>query len=309
MEAKMAKAPAKKPVVTTVAQYFGLKTPAQAHDATYELDKSMSSRLVGIEVEVENHELQRHPSPIWVVKDDGSLRNNGAEWVTRPISAMLARAALTDLLTNSLDNACCFSPRTSVHVHVNCCDLDVNKVPYLATLYVLFEKLLYRFAGRGRMKNIFCVPVQETEELDSAFSIGVNTLVAEWSKYTGFNLHPLAELGTVEARHMHGTRDVDKLAVWVDLLTRLVDYVHHNPFDRLKFEIQRVLDGAITEDYLVTVFGLNWIHLGFTGPRDLESGIEAARKAFLAPVKIHDQIRKDVTRESAYFTARITKGL
>lgn len=311
MEAKMAKAPAKKPAVTTVGMYFGLRQPASAGPSSYEVDTKMSNRLVGIEVEVENHELQQHPNPsAWVIKDDGSLRNSGAEWVTKPISAMIARAALTDLLVNSLDSACCFSPRTSVHVHVNCCDLDVQKVPYLATLYVLFEKLLYRFAGRGRMKNIFCVPIQETEKLDSAFSVGVNNLVSQWSKYTGFNLHPLAELGTVEARHMHGTRDVDKLVVWIDLLTRMVDYVHRIPVDGLRGDIQMMIDGrAKVEEWLSGIFGPNYLHLGYSGLYDLESGIEAARRAFLAPIKTPDEIRKNLTRESAYFTTRVTKGL
>ena len=308
MDAKKPAA-AKKPVIHTIQSYFGLHSVSGVIVKEYEIDTKMSSRLIGIEVEVENHELQRNPNPAWMVKDDGSLRNHGAEWVTRPLPAFYATAALTDLLVNSLDNDCCFSPRTSTHVHVNCLDLDIQKIPYLACVYTLFESLLYRFAGRGRQKNIFCVPVQETEELDSIFAAPTNTIVGQWSKYTGFNLHPLGDIGTVEARHMHGTRNVEKLTVWIDFLTHMVDYVHTSSVEDLKKQLQMVMDGSAKDVWLASVFGPNYIHLGYTNISDLDSGVEAVRRAFLTPIKVHDVIRKNINRESAYFTNRITKGL
>jgi hypothetical protein len=218
--------------MSTVIETFGLHT-VKAYNpekvfrgAVAPRELIDSRRLVGIEVEVENLRLnQNPPSGIWIQEGDGSLRNNGAEWITRPIEARWAPYALRELLADSLTQDCCFSPRTSTHVHVNCQDLDCSVVTDIVLLYACLEPLLYQYAGRGRIKNIYCVPIMDTSLLAYASSNTLDSETSNWSKYTGLNIVPIREKGTIEFRHMHGTFDHEKLSVWIRLITKLIDYV------------------------------------------------------------------------------------
>jgi hypothetical protein len=185
-----------------------------------------SERVVGVEVEVENHGLKKDlRTPVWVQTQDGSLRNNGREWITSPIKGIWAPHALRELLGDSLSDDCCFSPRTSTHVHVNCLDLDARQVVDVLLLYCCLEPFFYQFAGRGRSKNIYCVPLYDAAFVAFTANMKLESIVPNWTKYTGFNLLPLADKGTIEFRHMHGTFDHVKLANWIKLILKLFDYV------------------------------------------------------------------------------------
>lgn len=305
----MEKKPEQKPKISTVRSWFGHNNVSGWVDI-YEADPRMSERLVGIEVEVENYDALQMPRSAWLAKEDGSLRNNGMEWVTRPMAAKYARAALTDLLVNALAEECCFSPRTSVHVHVDTLNLEVSKIRLLTVLYSIFEPLLYRFAGRGRNKNIFCVPVLETQLLDimqGGHSLSVMT--QRWEKYSGYNIKPLETLGTVEFRHMHGTRDVDKLTIWIDLLTRMVDYVHATPHDMLETLLQTFGPQVDVTKFMLDVFGPNMIHLGYLDYEDIRGSVNSSKQAFLKPETLHKEYRAKLDRLSPWFMNRINKGL
>ncbi len=215
--------------MTTIQEHFSLKSPRlvnpeKIYGKIIVEETINSSRLVGIEVELENHLLLRNPTPVWHVVSDGSLRNNGVEYITHPIPANWVPHALKDLLSNSLSPDCCFSPRTSVHVHVNCQDLISTQVVDVLLLYSCLEELFYQFTGRGRSKNIYCVPLYDTYLLSKITNVKLEQILQSWSKYTGLNVIPLAEKGTIEFRQMHGTFDYNKLTIWVRLITKLFDY-------------------------------------------------------------------------------------
>jgi len=217
--------------MTTIAELFGVRpVKGTAVEKYYKTlpkcsEEVSSDRLIGIEVEVENHRLLKEPpSGVWQLTNDGSLRNNGVEWITLPIEARFAPYALRELLGESLNTDCCFSPRTSVHVHVNCQDLHTTAVMDVILLYACLEPLFFQFTGRGRAKNIYCVPIGDTDLLPFMVNRRLEQAITKWSKYSGLNILPLAEKGTVEFRHMHGTFDYDKLSRWVRLITKLFDY-------------------------------------------------------------------------------------
>lgn len=187
--------------------------------------KVPSEELIGIEVEVENVQRVGKIDPLWHMTEDGSLRNHGREFITDPMPAKYAPAMLHNLL-EALGQECSFTPRTSVHIHVNAQDLTSEQVSDMLILYTLFERVLYRYVGRSRIRNPYCVPIAETYLLNRFVQRG---LKAQWEKYAGFNILPLRDKGTVEFRHMHGTFDVQKLAGWVDLVTSLKEYVKKTP--------------------------------------------------------------------------------
>jgi len=191
-----------------------------------------SEELVGIEVEVENVP-DWQTSPIWFAKEDGSLRNDGVEYISCPVPGKHVPEVLNFLFEELLPPDCVFSPRTSIHVHLNVLDLTLEEVKYLTYLYIIFENSFYRFVDPGRRKNIFCVPLQETSLLKGIFWDNLSRFErVKWYKYTGYNLLPVRELGTVEFRHLNGTQDVNLIINWVSLIIKLKEYIKKcNLFD------------------------------------------------------------------------------
>lgn len=245
-----------------------------------------STRAVGIEVEVENANARgRLYSNVWTNHADGSLRNNGTEYVSRPIAANVASYALQELLTEVLDQEqCCFSPRTSIHIHVDVSGEEDVTVMNAILLYTLFEKMLFRFTGRGRMKNIYCVPVIDTSLLNGAANrnAGIDTRHAhgKWSKYSAMNILPLSSYGTLEFRHMHGTFDLNKVSVWIRMLTNMVDYaVRQNP-KALGDVFQQMDENFNYVQLLGEVFQGDVDYLKYQGYDDVEQGVGCILSAF-----------------------------
>lgn len=185
-----------------------------------------SSAIIGIEVEVEQHDINQRPNAHWVVKEDGSLRNNGAEYVSSPIAASDAPAMLDNLFNLALSKDCSFSMRTSIHVHLNALDMTVQQMQAVVFLYTVFEPVFYNYAGRGRQKNIYCVPIAQTDLLTYFQEQGLRF---KWQKYTGLNLLRLLDLGTIEFRHLAGTSDPERIANWIGIICRFRDFVINHP--------------------------------------------------------------------------------
>lgn len=258
---------------------------------------------VGIEVEVENHELARAPNWVWVMKGDGSLRNNGVEWITNPIQARWAPHALKDLLVDSISKGCCFSPRTSIHVHFNVQSLEAAKVVDIVLMYTMLEPLFYKFTGRGRIKNIYCVPLMDTNLITSMCSNPFGNVVDQWSKYTGLNILPLRELGTIEARHMHGTFDHRKVSIWIRLWVKLMEYCIRTSTTDLRRLLLEVHEMTDYQQLLVNIFGQDdSMQLKYESFRDLERSVNVVKQAFINPGN-HLTIIKQVSKKSIYLGA------
>ena len=117
-------------------------------------------RLYGIEVEYENYRGTAHrPSPEWQIKDDGSLRNGGIEYVfRRPLAINSSHTAIDSLWEMASSLRLKPSPRTGIHVHVNCLDYSLSQILDILTNYVLMEPFLFAYVGPLRDESILCVP-------------------------------------------------------------------------------------------------------------------------------------------------------
>lgn len=186
-----------------------------------------NTTLVGIEVEVENI-INRPDCAGWRYKEDGSLRNNGAEYVSFPMEAQYVPSALT-FLNHSLScsNEPKWTSRTSIHVHINVQDMSFKQIQAFVVLYLCFESILYAYAGNNRHKSIFCVPLSHAGYIKSLRNLfseddtttnGFLNVFKCWHKYTGFNLRPIHDFGTIEFRHLSGTDDVEYISKWVSLI-------------------------------------------------------------------------------------------
>lgn len=179
--------------------------------------------IFGIECEIEAVQNGGGHMSGFKCVQDGSLRNNGWEYITAVPSERADvlfdfRTLHTQLkLKKDLDP---FSERTSTHVHMNVSSLDQEHVRQLVLLYALFEEFFFAMVKPNRRDNIHCVPLTETH-LPSKYAANLAGLHSNWSKYTAINLLRMADLGTLEFRHLHGTNDEKELGVWLHVLENL----------------------------------------------------------------------------------------
>lgn len=221
-----------------------------------------SDTFVGIEIECENcssnsnkadPDLRKLYKVLWVVKDDGSLRNNGLEWVTPAgITAGDATIALRvlekyfkEIMPNIQANA-----RTGVHIHVNFNDKTPEQLGSLIALYSVFEKSLFAFCG-GRTKNGYCVPVRHsaTAVPDTLRLIAqgpvkpydVWRMCRNVPKYSAMNLGAMSEFGSVEFRHAQGTvNPAQDVIPWLHVIVSLYEYAVKQDFTKVVNRIKEL---------------------------------------------------------------------
>lgn len=196
--------------MTTIYERFG---PALQHS---DLANPLAPRYVGLECEIEgilDHGQAGHIG--FNITNDGSLRNNGYEYITNAIQIPNAVEMFTNLHAKlKTKKGEKFSQRTSIHVHVNCAAYEESVVRNIIMLYALFEEAFFLLVDADRRENIHCVPLTETY-LPSLYREGIPRLVERWHKYTALNIKPLSQYGTVEFRHMQGHDDPIILKEWL----------------------------------------------------------------------------------------------
>lgn len=187
---------------------------------------------LGLEVEAEQVADKYNPNDIpgsWNVTDDGSLKEYGMEFVSRPIRFKYIEMELRRLF-GAIPKAV-FSPRTSIHVHMNSRDFTNDELLKFLILYLIFERNLYSFAG-NRWLNNFCIPLHSNSHLvRDILSLCVTDKLLNslpWCKYHGLNLLPLVgeegssnRYGTIEFRQMIGTNNIEYIIDWCNLIVCL----------------------------------------------------------------------------------------
>ena len=237
----------------TVKQHYGSKPQIPPQQELLEIAETLKllpektkfgiyKTPVGIEVELENlRDLSN--APFWNVVADHSLRNNGAEFVSVPVSGKNIDAALASL-RNILEKNMGYetSVRCSTHVHINVSDLDRGQLHMLIALYACFEKLLFSLHDERRIHNPYCYPL--------TYLRNINTITArnnlEYMKYCALNTGHLSDYGTVEFRHMEGLESVEKLERWIQIIQKLVQYVKLND---IQYVYSRIMDLNTSSEY------------------------------------------------------------
>lgn len=167
----------------------------------------------------------------WVVKPDGSLRNDkgtGTCEVVSPILtgregfAQIRKVMLALYAAGGRANESC-----GLHVHLGAEDLKVKHLKALALTYMAREREISALLHPRRREggtNTYCRPLASIinmrllreatgrQALRSAFA----------SRYTTVNMHALAAHGTVEFRQHQGCMDPEKAIRWVQLCQAMV---------------------------------------------------------------------------------------
>ena len=282
---------------STEIKEFMLKYPIDA-----EFKVSDHSSLVGIEVEVENLPTWYAGDPIWHVTVDGSLRNHGKEYISRPIRSTQIEFALRTLFKNLEQHNYKFSPRCSVHVHMNARTLQPKHLRALLLLYLTFERSIFRFIGNNRDRNIHCVPLLDCFLTNNIFDIVDGQLPPSvWMKYTALNLVPLGEKGTIEFRHMHGTDDITKLMTWINIILSLKVYAYKTPPELITERINSLNTTSQYRQFIVEVFGnLAGVFIDDVNDKhniEIEEGSSFVKK-ILCYRTVLSQIKRDQTSDN-----------
>jgi hypothetical protein len=185
---------------------------------------------IGIEVELENYKDEGHSAgQLWEKVEDGSLKNWGIELVSVPLRKHVIDYALVELSRFFQGNPqVTVGHRTSIHIHCNVGRLTEPQLLALMALYATYEECFFSFVARIREGSSYCYHL-----------VGTSTkLVYEGTKYCAFNISPIYRQGTVEFRHLEGTKDLQKIRRWIALCSKLVNYVH--TLDADKAHVQAV---------------------------------------------------------------------
>jgi len=207
-----------------------------------------SVQKLGIEIEVEN--VRASPGPFnpplvfWNVTTDGSLRNNGAEFVSKILEAGQIEDALKDFYVHWKQQGMQTNLRCGIHVHMNCLPFMVPDLAGIFTTYALLEPFLMSVCGDLREENIYCVPwYRSTLEADKAALLvrdpkerwpTLRAAVNQACKYAALNFATLAKFGTLEFRHAPTWDSITPTLSWTQMLLRIMEYgVKRNPTEIL----------------------------------------------------------------------------
>lgn len=219
---------------------FGCEIPNEA------LREPTSTQFVGLECEIESIESHGNAGNMkWHVTNDGSLRNNGFEYISPPVTVPDAQAMFKGLHGSIKVGPHAFTQRTSIHVHANCANMSQTQVKDAIRLYALYEEAFFLMCSSDRRDNIHCTPLTETY-LPSIYSMSLGSMVSRWHKYTALNIKPISKYGTIEFRHMHGHDDPVLLNEWLTIITRLLEVAKKSPLDNSYLTEEKMRSNFIT---------------------------------------------------------------
>lgn len=179
----------------------------------------------GIEIEAENYSRERWPvdaramSKHWNLVEDGSLRNSGVEFVSKPLSPGVIEQAVRHLYART---AAYWQPsvRTGIHVHANVLGRTFEELRRIFSYYSFIEPVLFHMLGAEREENIYCVPwYRAPEEAENAVRTVMRDPYSarEACKYSALFVGPIQTYGTIEFRHAPTFIHPDALLGWISL--------------------------------------------------------------------------------------------
>jgi hypothetical protein len=205
-----------------------------------------SGEKYGIEVEAEGCPVDRAPELAWSdafyrhwsMAGDGSLRNGGIEFISKPLARAYVPPAVDSLWRYMDEGRFHPSVRTGIHIHCNMMGKTVADTLRVLHHYALVEPQLFDFVGKEREENIYCIPWYRAHDEPQAVRAWlmsretpdlreyVTTRDRAPCKYSALFVEPLRRLGTIEFRHAPTfTERADMLHWWqmVQAVWRTVD--------------------------------------------------------------------------------------
>ena len=193
--------------MTTIRERYDIEGISRLHDH------------VGIEMEYEGvpGEVARRIVHVggWVITDDHSLRDGGAEFISAPthISRLQGKVSKIVDAFEKENRRPSISHRCSTHIHVNVGDLHLRELEAVYFLFLLLEDSLFeRLPFDDRKDNLFALKTAfYSHSLESLLMLGDKQVEAYDNiflnsgnfrdvKYRGVSLFRTTSIGTVEFR-------------------------------------------------------------------------------------------------------------
>lgn len=226
----------------------------QIWEALYACAAWYSGFVYGIEIEAEGIGLPT-PTPVydedgdeiidteypqlgaWETHEEGSI--SGAEYVlSNPLPIEEAEVAVLDLwhrLTKQHKAVLHSSPRTSVHIHVNCSDKSIAWLRKALPVLAYAEQFLIHHSGQHRRGNLFCLSRLEAPfAWTPIMNVAAGLKTAEHdTKYSAVNFVPLWSTGSIEFRMMRGLTKASEVLIWLRMIDTLMNAINDiaNDFD------------------------------------------------------------------------------
>lgn len=204
-----------------------ITAPGQSIDSV--VRKLRSALCLNVRSESYNHHTRTH----WKVVDDGSLHADDSTSETfelvSPVlkgkkGVMTLRAVLNVLKAEGVTtNKTC-----GLHVHHGVRDLEESAVIRAFAMYATHEDLFDSIQPRSRRENAnsFCSSIRNSG-VERAYSLRhLGSILG--GRYVKVNIQSFWRYGTVEFRHHSGSVNADKVANWVMLTQKLVEYAAAN---------------------------------------------------------------------------------
>lgn len=238
----------------TLSEY--LQIPSHYKDSR---NVSIEERKIGYEAEREGVNTVHYDMPYYkidiAIKEDGSLRDRGAEFVfIRPLNLSQAKYSVMQLFQLwSANGVPTHSTRTSDHIHIDIGDFTLEQMVCLYTNSRYLEYWLFSLGEKNgfRINNNFCIPHDEFYKNDPfhlyrGFKVFVTT-----SKYMSFRFSGLlgsmgtgTPAGTIEYRIFESSDSPLEVIKWIKLLLEIVDRSKAGftlPINPTRLDIKRFL--------------------------------------------------------------------
>lgn len=233
-------------------EYLYRNYKATATEISENVERCKNLRFIGLEFELENVGVLAVRTVIakveqekalynfhkfWRTTSDGSLRNNGIEIISlRGLSTQNLVEALEALelaFKHYFKPGIEISSRCSLHLHYNVWDYTLEELRSLILVYTMVESALYAVSG-NRRDNIFCIPNSKMHRNYWSYLFSSaskkRSKKAEWDilsshyqKYSGLNLRPIHEYGTIEFRQHAGTTDLTEVKSWIQIINEICE--------------------------------------------------------------------------------------
>jgi len=210
---------------------------------------------VGIELEIENvptscRRALTEEGLYWKWVEDHSLKVNGAEFVSCPLSGQNIDYAIYEV-SKYLDNAAellQYSVRTSTHVHMNVSFMNFDEFCSLIALSAYLEPLLYTMCEDHRKGNPYCYPLTLMSPTDVM-------MFHDELKYCGINTAPVRRQLTVEYRQLHGTNNWKLLRRWIQVLCKIYYFAKTTPNKEVFGSLHEVIRSKNHENLVKRILG------------------------------------------------------
>lgn len=186
----------------------------------------------GVEIELENIHLP--PNAVgWRQEADGSLRDNGREYVFRQPETLERSGELLTGLHATFEELR-IKPKasnlTSTHIHIDVRDLNVTQFLDFVACLMVVEPDLMNASGKDRQNNYFALSTSESDhrlndlmkvKCADSLKAFVHRQRVRDNRYSGINFNSLGDYGSLEIRYLSGQADPRNVMPWLEFYNRL----------------------------------------------------------------------------------------